>query len=278
MYRSLASYLTYAFGIATLASTLLAVDGVLLIDQNRALAGNVTPGDTPGFPITISQPGSYRLSSNLVVPNALTSAIRLQASHVTIDLNGFAILGAVDCSGGFLPSCAGAPAPGPSGAPPSAGDGIEVPEGTYVFNVTIRNGTIQGMGRSGIRLFGDSNLVEYVHTRSNGQTGILITHSPDDGMSIVQHCTVQRNGGNGVSLLRGRISNSTVDINGGAGVYMGKGNVANNVISRNAQFGIEVTSSDRVSFYGNVLDDNSVNFDSDAVNQGQNLCNGAPCP
>ncbi len=38
-----------------------AVDGVVLIDQNRALAGNVTPGDTPGFPVTISLSGSYRL-------------------------------------------------------------------------------------------------------------------------------------------------------------------------------------------------------------------------
>ena len=43
----------------------LAVDGVTLIDQNKALAGSVTPGDTPGFPVTISQPGSYRLSGNL---------------------------------------------------------------------------------------------------------------------------------------------------------------------------------------------------------------------
>ena len=26
-----------------------AVDGVILIDQNRALAGGITPGDAPGF-------------------------------------------------------------------------------------------------------------------------------------------------------------------------------------------------------------------------------------
>jgi hypothetical protein len=35
-----------------------AVDGIVLIDQNRALAGNITPGDTAGFPISITQPGS----------------------------------------------------------------------------------------------------------------------------------------------------------------------------------------------------------------------------
>jgi hypothetical protein len=35
--------------------------GVVLIDQSRALAGNVTPGDNSGFPVTISQPGTYQL-------------------------------------------------------------------------------------------------------------------------------------------------------------------------------------------------------------------------
>jgi hypothetical protein len=31
----------------------LAVDSVILIDQNKAMADNVTPGDTPGFPVSI---------------------------------------------------------------------------------------------------------------------------------------------------------------------------------------------------------------------------------
>ena len=70
-----------------------AVDGVVLIDQNKALAGNVTPGDTAGFPVTISQPGSYRLSSNLTVPNATTSAIQITSHGVSLDLNGFSIIG-----------------------------------------------------------------------------------------------------------------------------------------------------------------------------------------
>ena len=46
-----------------------ATDGVVLIDQARALAGNVTPGDAPGFPVTISEPGSYRLASDLESDN-----------------------------------------------------------------------------------------------------------------------------------------------------------------------------------------------------------------
>ena len=73
-------------------------DGVTQIDQNKALAGSVTPGDAPGFPITITRPGSYRLTSNLTVPDADTTAIEIAADHVTLDLNGFAILGPTDCS------------------------------------------------------------------------------------------------------------------------------------------------------------------------------------
>src|SRR5688572_25403327 len=76
----------------------LAVDGVILIDQNRALAGNVTPGDTPGFPVTISLPGSYRLSSNLTVSNMTTSAVLITTNDVTLDLNGFTIKGPNVCS------------------------------------------------------------------------------------------------------------------------------------------------------------------------------------
>src|SRR4051794_26927322 len=83
---------------AAIPSGLYAVDGVVLIDQNRALAGNLTPGDTPGFPITISAAGSYRLSGNLTISDANTSAIVITAENVTLDLNGFAILGPVVCT------------------------------------------------------------------------------------------------------------------------------------------------------------------------------------
>jgi hypothetical protein len=122
------------------------VDGQIAITQARAMAGGVTPGDAPGFPVTISQPGSYVLSGILTVPNAGTDGIVIAASHVTIDLNGFAILGPTDCSGGLSP-CAGA----------GTGHGITTP--TDQFNITIRNGTIQGMGFAGIDIRGDSHLV-----------------------------------------------------------------------------------------------------------------------
>jgi hypothetical protein len=85
------SRLTRVLAFAVFAGNLYAVDGVVLIDQARALAGSITPGDAPGFPVTISQPGSYRLSGNLRVPSAI--GIEITADDVSIDLNGFAIFG-----------------------------------------------------------------------------------------------------------------------------------------------------------------------------------------
>jgi hypothetical protein len=81
-----------AAGFTFESSPAFAVDGVILIDQNKALAGNVSPGDAPGFPVSIRRPGSYRLAGNLTVPSGL-NGIEITESNVTVDLNGFSLLG-----------------------------------------------------------------------------------------------------------------------------------------------------------------------------------------
>jgi hypothetical protein len=75
-----------AGSLALISSISSADDGVVLIDQASVAAGG-------GFPYKISAPGSYRLSGNLVVKSANTTAIAIDASNVTIDLNGFSITG-----------------------------------------------------------------------------------------------------------------------------------------------------------------------------------------
>jgi hypothetical protein len=71
--------------VAAISNVLYAVDGATLIDPSRVRNGNITPGDAPGFPVTISQPGSYILSGNLTVPDAQTTAIEITADNVTLD-------------------------------------------------------------------------------------------------------------------------------------------------------------------------------------------------
>src|SRR4030095_1639101 len=106
------------------------VDGVIEINQTRALAGSVPPGDTPGFPITIDQPGSYRLTGNLIVPNENTNAVQITAEGATLDLNGFAITG-----------------PSVEAGPTGTGIGVQGPSSTVVTN-----GTVRGMGSYGVLL------------------------------------------------------------------------------------------------------------------------------
>lgn len=246
-----------------------AVDGVTLIDQNKAMAGNVTPGDTPGFPVTLSLPGSYRLAGNLTVPNANIDAIVIAASHVTLDLNGFAILGSTDCSGGLDP-CANN----------GIGSGIHTPD--VQFNVTIRNGTIQGMGNEGIFLRGDSHLVENMHVRSNGFGGIFIGSSNDQAGSIVQNNTAQRNGGDGIQLTRGLVSHNAVDVNK-TGILIAVGSVSYNVVTRNVNYGLFLDNDpgQAGSYIGNVANQNGLRdvlAFSGWLNLGQNICGTVVCP
>jgi hypothetical protein len=87
--------IVYCCIFVAIPGSLYAVNGAVLIDQPHALAGNITPGDAPGFPVTISEPGNYRLTGNLTVPDANTTAIDIKADDVTLDLKGFGIIGPV---------------------------------------------------------------------------------------------------------------------------------------------------------------------------------------
>jgi hypothetical protein len=114
--------LTLLFLLA-LATPALATDGVLEINQTCAVQTGCFPGDTAGFPVTISALGSYRLTSSLVVGNG--SVIDVDTSRVSIDLNGFSIRcePAANC---FL----------------VVGSGIN---GANADDVTVRNGMISEM-------------------------------------------------------------------------------------------------------------------------------------
>src|SRR3954463_6871090 len=91
--------LVWACVLAALPGSVYAADGVVLIDQDRAMAGDITNGDAPGFPVTISQPGSYRLSGNLTLSAPDVTPIQTTADGVTLDLAGFSIIGPSLCSG-----------------------------------------------------------------------------------------------------------------------------------------------------------------------------------
>ena len=102
--------------------------------------------------------------SNLVVPNENTTAIQINVNNVTIDLNGFAILGPNVCATDGVSVCAAL-----HQAPNR--DGHRRGHRRPVENTRVMNGTIDGMGNIGI--FANVNArVEKMNVSSCGSFGI----------------------------------------------------------------------------------------------------------
>ncbi len=150
--------------LALLGSAGTAAYAQKTIDQNKALAGNVTPGDAPGFPITISVPGSYKLMSNLQVPQG-TAGITITASRVTLDLNGFTIEGPNVCT--INSSTVSCSLPVVTGA-----HGVAAFSGTD--HIVVRNGNVQGMQDRGVFLRGSSSTVSGLHVAMNRAEGLYV--------------------------------------------------------------------------------------------------------
>ena len=169
----IASCLSIIFGFA--ASHSLASDGRIEINQVRALAGGITPADGPGFPVQLSEPGSYLLTSDLVVPTG-NVGIELHADEIHLDLGGFAIRNEPNGLG-----VSGVASFNDAGA-----------------NSVIRNGAVIGFSGVGIDLPETAGVrVDEMLIRENAGGGLHL-----GGRGLVTHARVFDNGGNGMSLAR----------------------------------------------------------------------------
>ncbi len=97
-------------------------------------------------PVKIKKSGSYILTGKLDPGNKNADAIEVSASNVAIDLNGFAITG-----------------------PNTGGSGIGV-DAAAQENVTVRDGSVSGMGAVGI-VVGNYGVVRAVRATGNGVGG-----------------------------------------------------------------------------------------------------------
>jgi hypothetical protein len=248
------------------AGPALAGDGVIEINQTKALAGGVTPTDFPGFPITIDTPGSYRLTGNVDVTSTFgqnIAAVRVDADDVDLDLNGFEIRGGVTCTIGTAPlsvTCDGS-----NGA--NAGGILSFPH----EGLRIRNGTLRGMQSNAINA-GANLVVEDVKIfdttsiaiSTSGIAGGLrlsncfIDRAGLDGVSghdaVVKGCVVKHAGRFGLNLVDGVVEGNTVAENVSAGVQSNRIVLINNVLHSNGGSGAEVGSGSTV--IGNSAYDN----------------------
>ena len=215
-------------GFAALALAALALlaggqasgsDGVNEINQTSALAGDVTAGDQPGFPVEIFTGGSFILTSDLVVPPAAEAGINVYATGTRIDLNGFTISSTTQCSG-QPPVCS------------PAGNGVGI-NASGATDVRIRNGRIAGFGYNGISIF-EEGAISDVTIESNGLGGI----AADEGCLITDNI-VRRNGGIGIQAGTGsRIAANVVTRNAGLGISAPlTAVVQNNAVSLNVGSG-----------------------------------------
>jgi hypothetical protein len=269
------------FGLTILlafAPVALAVDGTVLINQSTITNG-LTGCPTGGhFPIIICQSGSYRLSGNVTVPDANTDAIHINADNVTLDLNGFAILGPAQCTPGIYPiQC----------STTGTGAGITSPNN----NIALSNGTINGMGGSGVILPGFGTRIDGLRVSNNAnasKSGIAVSQA------VISNCTIISNAGSGISvgdlsifssnantlfLFRGStaVNQSTISFNGGFGI---NGNIStviasNNVVNWNGQDGminVHLAVNNTISFnagFGFVCTAFQCSFEGNAFRENQ---------
>ncbi len=243
----------------------VADEGVVEINQAKALAGGVTPGDAPGFPVEIYARGSYRLTSNLdrrgLAPDV--NAILIAANpRVTLDLNGFEIIGENDCN------------PMPC-AIVSTGQGILA----FGDDVNIRNGGVRGMPGAGISINGRGS-VEEVTVSENGGDGIFVGHGRVAG------CLAQRNHLDGIRLDSGVVRASVSSFNRQAGFSLIFGSLLESLSQSNLGLGLSAGNPSGVGYGQNVLNCNNAaglctnGAQSNATIQfGNNICGtDAACP
>ncbi|MFK8012419.1 MAG: hypothetical protein AB8B80_10285 [Marinicellaceae bacterium] len=134
-------------------------------------------GDTGGLPITIANSGSYILTSNLVSSSETVNVIEITADNVTLDLNGFSIIGPRTCTGS---------------------------------NDTL-SCTNAGMTASAILAAGRSNVVIKNGITQGFDTGVRLTSTSQRG-NVVHHANSSQNEF-GFVMINGMISDSTANLN-----------------------------------------------------------------
>jgi parallel beta-helix repeat protein len=214
-----------------------AVDGVIEINDARVKKNN------GNYPFVISQSGSYRLTGNLM-PALGQVAISITVNDVTLDLNGFAIIG------------------------PGAGTASGVTVMASQTNITVRNGTIKSMGGTGI-IAGNFARVEKVQLINNLGSGVFVA-----SFSTVSGNIVSGNGLGGISVGQGStVSGNTVNQNARSGILLSAGGctVAGNTAFGN---GTDATAPDRDGINGN-NDGNTVIGNTARNNAGTGLRLGA---
>lgn len=229
-----------------------------------ALSVSTAPGDANSV-LRITAPGSYYLTGN-VTGQPGKHGIEVAASHVTIDLNGYALVGGAGSLSGIVM------------------DG-------FVLSTVVRSGTVTEWGADGVNLDGTGadpgKRVELVIARNNGAVGIGVGDSGrvidctavDNGglgisgasATVISGCVARGNIGSGIVVgVGGSISGSTARLNGGNGFQGASASVINCAAHNNAINGFSGFASSVL--IGCIATENSANGFSLSLNSRVSDC------
>ena len=222
---------------------------------------------------TISQPGSYYLTGNIVVASG--NGINITASNVTLDLNGFALISktaspasgnAIDIAanlrsieikngritGGTVRTFTGPKPWNATFAGPGWQNGIQDVDASPAAGVLLSHLTVEQCGSSGIDLEGGLSVLFHIIALNNGGAGISayqgsVTNATASGngsdgiyadFCSVTNATAFSNGTYGIHAILGSVTNATVNSNGSVGISASEGSVTNATVYGNGDTGI----------------------------------------
>ena len=299
------------------ANLAFAAEGVLEINHICASVLGCFNGDSAGYPINIdgSVGRSYRLTSDLVIPDENTDGIVITTPGISIDLNGFEIVRSA-CFGATT-NCLLS----------GTGSGINVSttnrglSSSNYHGVSISNGSITGMGQHGVYLTGTTSLVKNLRLRWNGASGIFSSNNSQtltdnivfsngtygifansSSGALIKNNVIYNNTSHGIWAYRGstleanivygnsdgirvdrgsKVMRNTVYANSGTGIRANAGSsVYDNTVYGNSGFGLDLDSA--AVYRGNVLHSNGNNSANGQVNSGFNMsgnfCVNTICP
>lgn len=234
--------------------------GPIAPTQRTPVNANMTPGDADSL-FKISLPGSYYLTGN-ITGVAAKHGVEIAASGVTLDLNGFDLLGVA----GSL-------------------DGVSatVPN---LNNIAVVNGSVRNWGDKGIDLW--TNVVtncRVAGVTASGNAGYGIAAG---SASTISQCSASSNTTYGIFAFVGStISHCAAYLNNGRGIFTGNGGVVSYCTSyQNTDFGfltsagctiIGCSSNDNGSDGYNINSNSTINSCTAFSNGGDGISCAAGC-
>lgn len=194
------------------------------------------------LPWTIDTPGSYYICQNLTgLTN--TNGITIMASHVSLDLGGFSLIG----GGG------------------TSGEAITVPDS--IGSLKVMNGHITGWGDEGIRAANAyASMFVDLHVSNNDGDGLRVGNN-----SVVKKCTASNNGSDGIDAEKYSVVTwCTARQNSGDGIDVGNGSVV-----KSSSSSLNASTGYRIGEGATVKDCASTENISDgyAIGAGSNVSN-----